>query len=371
MTAKNPGEYGWGLGSLAKLSRAETRSISAENPTGEKGKGGMATTGAMEKETRELGRGWKVSPCIKIGPHEKRVIVDVEGPGIIQHIWMTTHHMNWRKLVLRMYWDGEEEPSVETPLGDFFCMGWNEPSEVASVPVAVNPSGGLNCYWPMPFSKRARIEVENLTEEDLGMFFYQVTYALTEVPGETGRFHAQFRRVNPVTYKDVYTIVDGIEGHGHYVGTYVAWQANNEGWWGEGELKFYLDGDRDWPTICGTGVEDYFGGAWGFADPGKPLYKTYTTPYLGFHQHAQGGPEQPHQHHRRRFGLYRWHVMDPIVFQRDLRITMQALGHREMRGGMGRFLALRDDIASVAYWYQAEPHAAFPPLPEEEELEIV
>lgn len=356
----------WGFGNLARLCDAETRSISAENPTGGKGRGGMATEGVTGFASRGLGPGWKVSPCIDIKAREVRTLAEIAGPGVIQHVWITTHRMNWRKLVLRVYWDGEESPSIEAPVGDFFAMGWNEHSNVASLPVCVNPSGGLNCYWPMPFSKGARITIENTTNDDTGMFFYQITYALTAVDGETGRLHAQFRRTQRLPYKSVYTIVDGIRGRGHYVGTYMAWQANNSGWWGEGEIKMYMDGDGEFPTICGTGTEDYFGGAWGFEEP-VGTYKTYTTPFLGFHQHFGGDGETKQG---RRFGLYRWHVMDPIHFKQDLRITMQALGIRAEREGLGRYLPLQDDIASVAFWYQEEPHAPFPALPGPDELEV-
>ncbi len=358
---------GWGFGQLPFLSKAKTRSISAENFTGEKGKGGMAEKGFGEIPARELGKGWKMSPCITLGPNAKATVADIEGPGIIQHIWITTFKENWRKIVVRIYWDDQEHPSVEVPLGDFFCMGWKEHSNVISIPVCVNPTGGLNCYWPMPFYKKARIVVENITPDDLGMFFYQISYALTDLPEGIGHFHAQFRRTNPVPYKDVYTIIDDIKGHGHYVGTYVAWQANNEGWWGEGELKFFLDGDKEYPTICGTGTEDYFGGAWGFENP-PGTYNTYTTPFLGFHQHVGG---DMHTKQGRRFGMYRWHMMDPIIFQEDLRITMQALGIGNELEGKGRYRCLQDDIASVAYWYQTLPTAPFPEFPTLEYLEIV
>lgn len=360
------GGLGWNLGTIPFLSNVQTRSISAENFKGEKGRGGMATEGVTAFASREIGPGWKKSPCVEIKKRETFTLAEIEGPGVIQHIWITVDIKNWRKLILRMFWDGEDTPSVEVPLGDFFCMGWNRHSNVVSIPICVNPRGGLNCYWPMPFGKSARITVENITGDDLGMFFYQVTYALGELPANVGTFHAQWRRTNPVPYAEVYTIVDGIRGRGNYVGTYVAWQTNNSGWWGEGELKFYMDGDREFPTICGTGTEDYFGGAWGFEEEG--VYVTYTTPFLGFHQHVKGNQ---HQENGRRFGLYRWHVMDPIVFHEDLRITMQALGIGTEHEGQGRYLPLQDDIATVAYWYQEEPHAPFPALPERRHFDIV
>ena len=206
--------------------------------------------------------------------------------------------------------------------------------------------------------------ISNIAEEDLTLY-YQINYTLTEVPEDAAYFHAQFRRVNPLPYKEVYTIVDGIRGRGHYVGTYVAWGANNNGWWGEGELKFYLDGD-DHPTICGTGTEDYFCGSYNF-DPSprhNQGYVTFTTPYAGFHQVIRGDNDYRHQ---LRMGMYRWHITDPIRFNADLRVTMQALGWGYNR----RYLPLQDDIASVAYWYQTLPQAPFPPLPERDQLMIV
>jgi hypothetical protein len=350
------------LGNLSLLSNAQTRSISAENFNGAKGSGAMATDGTGANAARDLGQGWKVSPCINIQPRQTVTLAEIEGPGAIQHIWLTADPTYWRTLVLRFYWDGEATPSIEVPLGDFFCNGWGVRCNVQSLPVAVNPAGGFNSYWEMPFRKSARITVESLTNEEIGGFFYQVTYTLTEVPEDVGYLHAQWRRNNPLPYKDVHTLVDGIQGQGHYVGTYIAWGVNNRGWWGEGEIKFYMDGDTDFPTICGTGTEDYFGGAWGFEQPAGE-YGVFSTAYLGMPQVIKpDGLSQSQQ----RFGLYRWHVMDPIRFQQDLRVTIQALGWRSG----GRYLQRQDDIASTVFWYQSEPHAPFTPLPGADKLEV-
>ncbi|HWV23000.1 MAG TPA: glycoside hydrolase family 172 protein, partial [Thermomicrobiales bacterium] len=218
---------GMHLGNLSLLSDAETRSISAENVTGAKGAGGKATEGTGAVAARELGQGWKVSPSIHIGPNETVTLADMDGPGAIQHIWLTVHPSWWRRLVLRMYWDGEETPSVETPLGDFFANGWCERCNISSLPVAVNPAGGFNCYWEMPFRKKARITIENLTPEECNGFYYQITYALTSVPADAAFLHAQWRRSNPLPYKEVHTLLDGVRGQGHYVGTYIAWGVNN------------------------------------------------------------------------------------------------------------------------------------------------
>jgi hypothetical protein len=232
----------------------------------------------------------------------------------------------------------------------------------------MNPIGGMNCYWEMPFRRHCRITVENVTSDELLGFFYQIDYALTEVPPDVAYLHAQWRRSNPLPYKEVHTLLDGVDGQGHYVGTYLAWGTHSNGWWGEGEIKFYLDGDTDWPTICGTGTEDYFGGAWGFAHPEEDRYDTYSTAYLGFPQLIRAGGRKQSQE---RYGLYRWHVRDPIRFQQDLRVTMQALGWRSRIGGRNRYLPLQDDIASTAFWYQTEPHAPFPELPDADGLEVI
>lgn len=360
---------GWsmGLGGLSRLSDAVTRSISAENPDGRKGGGGRAMEGTGAIAARELGQGWKISPSINIPGNATVTLAAIDGPGVIQHIWLTVHPSAWRRLLFRCYWDDEPTPSVETPLGDFFANGWCERCNITSLAVAVNPAGGFNSYWEMPFRRRARITVENLSPDPVNGFYYQITYALTEVPEECAYFHAQWRRSNPLPYATVHTLLDGVRGRGHYVGTYIAWGVNNNGWWGEGEMKFYLDGDGEWPTICGTGTEDYFGGAWNFEFP-PGQYGVFSGPYSGLPQVIK--PDGLYRS-QQRFGMYRWHIMDPIRFQQDLRVTIQALGWRAPLEGKPRYLPLQDDIASTAFWYQAEPHAPFPPPPTLNQCEVI
>lgn len=348
------GNRSWGTGGLARITDGETRSISAENPTGEKGKGGMASEGVGAEWSRGLGRGWKVSPCIRIPACETVTLAQMQGPGTIRHIWMTVHPSLWRALILRVYWDGEQSASLAVPLGDVFCNGWCRRSNVNSLAVAVNPAGGFNCYWEMPFRQSARMTIENLTDEAVGAFFYQIDYELAEVGEQAGYLHAQWRRSPALASKTVHTILDGVRGQGHYVGTYMARGTEYAGWWGEGEVKFYLDGDV-WPTVCGTGTEDYFGGAWNFEQPAGQ-YGVYSTVYLGLHQVI--APEGIYQG-RQRFGMYRWHIPDPVRFKQDLRVTVQALGWHEEEGQAPRYLPLQDDIATTAWWYQREPHAAF------------
>ena len=354
---------GMHLGNLSRISGAKTRSISPENFDGAKGCGGMADDGTGAACARDLGRGWKLSPSIRIAPGEVRELALIDGPGAIQQIWMTpTGH--WRHSILRFYWDDQEQPSVECPVGDFFACGWQQYAQVSSLAVCVNPGSAFNCYWEMPFRQRCRITLENIAPQEMTLY-YQINYTLTDVPDDAAYFHAQFRRTNPLPYKEVYTILDGARGRGQYVGTYMAWGVNNTGWWGEGEIKFYMDGDDAYPTICGTGTEDYFCGSYNF-DLGKEHggYREFTTPYAGLPQVIR--PDGIYRA-QTRFGMYRWHIMDPVRFEQDLRITIQALGWRSG----GRYLPLQDDIASVAYWYQTLPTAPFPQIPDADALEVI
>jgi hypothetical protein len=242
---------------------------------------------------------------------------------------------------------------------------------VSSLAVCVNPGRAFNCYWEMPFRRRARLTLENRDPDAEAVIYWQINYALTEVPEDAAYFHASFRRTNPLPFKQDYVVLDGVRGRGHYVGTYVAWGVNNSGWWGEGEIKFFLDGD-EWPTICGTGTEDYFCGAYNFdagtVDATFPrAYIEFTTPYAGLPQVIR--PDGTYQS-QERFGLYRWHIMDPIRFETDLKVTLQAIGWRTEKENR-RYLPLQDDIASVAYWYQALPTTPFPALPDRDDLEII
>lgn len=354
------------MGNLYRLSNAKTRSISPENFTGEKGKGGMADP-VKDKDkrnianaaypARDLGQTWKVNPYIKIAGGEVFTIAEMDGPGAIQHIWMTPTG-NWRSTIIRIYWDGETTPSVEAPVGDFFCMGWGQYAPLSSLAVCVNPGSAFNCYWTMPFRKSCKITMENILDEEMTLY-YQIDYTLTDVPEDAAYFHAQFRRTNPNLTSD-YTMIDGIKGKGHYVGTYMAWGVNNNGWWGEGEIKFFMDGDSKYPTICGTGTEDYFCGSYNFDRNGK--YNEFCTPYAGLHQVIRPDGLYTSQ---QRFGLYRWHIADPIRFEKELRITIQDLGWKSG----GRYLPQKSDIASVVFWYQTEPHNPFPKFPDWSELE--
>ena len=356
------------LGNLYRLSPAKTRSISPENFNGAKGGGGKAMSGTGSGASRDLGQGWKVSPSVVIKPGQTFTVAEIDGAGSIQHIWMTPTG-NWRYSILRFYWDDETTPSVEAPVGDFFGMGWGRYAPLRSLAVCVNPGSAFNCYWPMPFRKKCRITMENIDTKEM-VLYYQVDYILTDIPADAAYFHAQFRRVNPLPYKKDYVLLDSIKGKGQYVGTYLAWGVHNNGWWGEGEIKFFMDGDTDYPTICGTGTEDYFCGSYDFDTETKNAvgvseshYTEFATPYSGLAQVIKG---DGHYSSQQRFGLYRWHITDPIRFEKGLKVTIQALGWREG----GRYLPLQDDIASTVFWYQTEPHAAFPVLPGKDQLEV-
>ena len=356
------------LPALPLLNGGRSRSICMENPTGEKGRGGMACG--------VLGASRKGAAAIRNLPSgETRVIADVDGPGIIQHIWITisetsdTGYFTLSDVVLRMYWDNEETPSVEAPLGDFFLNGFSTYCQVNSMPIAVNPVRGYNCYFPMPFMRHAKITIENQHPGEVKSFFYQIDYTLYDaLPDNTAYFHAQYRRQRMTQLGQDYVILDNVKGQGQYVGTYMAHTALERYWYGEGEMKFYLDGDQMYPTICGTGLEDYFGGGFGFVvDQRKetPAEETlYQTPFLGYHYFSHKEP-----HHSWRFegacppmrSFYRFHIMDPIRFKQDLRVTVQQIGICN-RGLFER----QDDISTVAYWYQSEPHVPFPALPSSE-----
>jgi hypothetical protein len=345
------GEFS-GLGSLPFLTDAKTKSISPENPTGEKGKGGMAIPNPKDpkpfvnaRAADDLGQGWKVSPFIRINKGETAILMDVEGEGIIQHIWMVEGLS--RSHVLRFYWDNEKTPSIEVPAPDFFAVGHELFAPVNSLAVVVNAKNALNCYWPMPFKKHVKITLTNEDDKDLELMAYQITYSETTIPDNSGYFHAQWRRSMTNPDNPDYVIIDGVKGKGRYVGTFLAWTQLSSAWFGEGEIKFYLDGDKKFPTICGTGTEDYFCGSWGFPEIYTTAYSGNTLKYAG----VNGPPK---------WSLYRWHIQDPICFQKDLKVTIQALGWYPNK----KYKPLDDDIASVAYWYQTEPHEKFPVFPE-------
>jgi hypothetical protein len=307
---------------------------------------------------------------VEIEPGETAILLEQEGSGAIQSMWLGGYV--GRDFILRIYWDDQDHPSVECPVNDFFASPFllQDPkaphsgpfAQISSMMVAVNPNRALNCFWEMPFRRRCRITMQNIHPTEKRVCYYQVNYTLTDVPDDAAYFHAQFRRTNPLPFLDPYTILDNVRGRGHYVGTSMGYGINNGRWWGEGEIKFYLDGDKDYPTICGTGTEDYFGGSYNWEVDQQ--YVTYTTPYMGMYQVVRPNGLYESQH---RQAMYRWHVIDPVRFDADLKVTIQALGWRDGH----RFYPGMHDICSVAFWYQTLPTVPFPTLPDRNHLEIV
>lgn len=358
------------LGQLPYLTETKSRAINAENPTGEKGTACQATEGTGAHCARKLGKGWKISPSKIVKAGETLVLADVKAEGVIQSMWFGGDIT--RKFILRIYWDGDDIPAVECPLPDFFGNGWmnNLKSPFAgpfhplnSLPVCINPNNSLNCYWQMPFKKSFKITLENRAERDM-CTFYQINFAEQKVDSKAGWFHAQFRRTNPVPFKENHIILDGIEGEGNYVGTALCVGLNGNGnWWGEGELKFYIDGDTDIPTLCTTGTEDYFGGSFDWEVDGK--YVTYSTPFSGMFYLKNSDGLYSHQ---QRFAMYRWHIMDTIKFDQDIRIEIQDLGWYET-GKL--YMPRQDDFASTAYFYLDRTSTKLPKLPEPEFLDVV
>lgn len=328
-----------------------TFSISAENPTGEKGKGAMAVEGSASFNARELGQGWKVNPYLVVKRGESATLADIKGQGAIKHIWIVDSSKSPRTTLFRIYFDGAKNPSVSAPLYDFFCNADNrEYRQISSLPICYNPRRGMNCYFEMPYFSGFRIEVENVGLEDI-MVYFQIDCEEKKIEPGSLYFHACFRRTNPLPYKESYTILDTVKGNGVYVGTYMHWGVKSNGWWGEGEIKFYIDGDKEFPSICGTGTEDYFGGAYNFDVDGK--YVEFSTPYQGLSK--VGKTDQTYES-QKFFDMYRFHITDPVYFKEDLRVTIQALGWRSNY----RYLPLQDDISSVAYWYSDSLEDEYP-----------
>ncbi len=357
-----------GLGALPFITKGISRSITPENPGGQPGAGGRAIEGTGAQAARDLGRGWKVSPYYLVRSGQQMMLADIEGPGLLQSFWFGGNMS--KNLILRIHWDGQTHPSVECPLPDFFAYGWARQKanpfmgpfyQVNSLPVAVNPNKGFNCFWPMPFRNHCMVTIENRTESDYACYF-QINYTLEPIPESAAYFHAQYRQSFPLTPGKEHIILDGVTGPGTYAGTVLSVGLNGAGnWWGEGEVKFFLDDDREFPTICGTGTEDYFGGSYDWEVDGR--YVPYSTAFMGMHQVE----ESSSYCHQQRFSLYRWHVMDPIRFASQIKVTIQDLGW--MKPGK-KYLQRRDDFASVAFWYQLAPTTVFPALPGIESLEI-
>ena len=332
------------LGNLFELSDAKSRAINAENPDG-------AVGGACRAEGSNLGRGWKCRPAIEVKPGEVATLADIDGQGAINSMWFGGNITP--EFILRIYWDGRDEPSVECPLNTFFAYKFTGDTNhfngdfpiLNSAAVLVAPCRGMNCYWQMPFRRRCRITLENTAPHSLWSF-YQINYTLTELPEDIGYFHARYREMAPVPKGEIYTVIDGIHGKGQYVGTAIFATLNGRNsCWVEGEMKFYLDDDDEFPTIAFTGIEDYLCGSFAFSVHGRT--HTFSAPYAGLYYVEYSNGTQGRQHDS--YAGYRWHIVDPIRFEKSLRVTVHDLGWNETTTALE---PRSDDFSSVSYWYQ-------------------
>lgn len=302
--------------------------------------------------------------AVPVEAGQSATVLDVQGAGAITHLWFTINSrdpLHLKNLVMRAWWDGEDSPSVEVPIGDFFGLGLGEYFTYQSALTTVAPMKALNAYFEMPFARAAKVTVTNEGSVRTDNLYFAADYVtFAALPEDVGRFHAQYRQSAPETStmndwkvnwdKSVNDLknLDGKEnyvfleatGRGHFVGVTQGVEQNQEGWFGEGDDMVFIDGDT-LPTINGTGTEDYFNGAWDFG--GKPFdYLHNGAPYIVNPEHIGG-----------RYCLYRWHTESPIPFEKSIKVTIEH-GHANHR---------EDNFYSVAYWYQTEPHAAFPALP--------
>ncbi len=311
-----------------------SRSISFENPTGAPGEGGKAAS--------KLGIGRKGAPSITLKAGQEVQLCDIEGPGTIRHIWMTTRKnpANLRSLVLRAWWDGQEHPSIECPIGDLMGFAHGKVMPYHSAAHSVGQNAGMNIWLPMPFTKHARITLTNEGKEGVPLF-YQIDYTIADKhPGDVGRLHVLFRRENPTTTKQDFEMLPQRKNKGRFVGAVIGIRNLTPGqWWGEGEIKVYMDGDTNFPTICGTGSEDYVGLSYGMQQ----------TPFL------YNGCSLNEKNF---VSMYRWHLPDPIAWQKECRITIQQIAWQK---GLAE---TQDDWSCSTFWYEPVPSEALPAMPD-------
>ena len=300
---------------------------------------------------------------IKVG--ETAEIANIKGPAIINHIWLTFNEArpNWleaggsaspAEIVLRIYWDGSDKPAVESPLGDFFAAGFGLRKEIESIPVMVEGGDGYNCFWKMPFHQSARITITNEGDKNVRSFYYQIDYSEVEkLPKNTAYFCAQYRQELPEKTGDDYLILDA-EGTGHYVGTVMSVRSRSPYWFGEGDAKFYIDGEAE-PSIWGTGTEDYFLCAWGF---NKCIFPYFGCTYKSMDTEEDLGVK---------FTLYRWHINDPVRFSKSIKFKIEHKGwisaDETESGKVDGHVEREDDMATVAFWYQVGQPKRFTELP--------
>lgn len=335
-------------------SGVSSRSITFENPTGAVGQGGSASS--------PLGAGRKGAPARMIPPCATVDIADVAGPGIIRHIWVATYNVadTFRGLTIRAYWDGQLHPSVEAPLGDFFGFAHGQCTAYASAVHSVGEKGALNIWLPMPFVKHARITITNELPI-AALFFYQIDYTLGDpIKPDAGRLHVMFRRENPTTRTSDFELLPARRGKGRFLGAVIGVRPHEPSWWGEGEVKFYLDGDERLPTIVGTGSEDYVGLAW----------CVQPTPY---HYHgASLVSKAPVPNMAGPVSMYRWHLVDPIYWHESIRVVIQQIGvvitpataPRSFEGYLDCLRERQDDWSCCTFWYEPTPSEPLPPYPD-------
>lgn len=326
-----------------------SRSVSFENPTGEAGRGG--------RESSPLGVSRKGSAVRHVHHGETVQLADIAGNGTIRHIWLTTHdkpHL-LRGSVIRIYWEGQDHPSVELPLCEFFGFANGRSRAFQSVFHSVGSTKAMNCWLPMPFTRRARVEFTNESGARLPLF-YQIDYTLNDGhPDDVGRLHATFRRETATMPAEDFEILPERQGPIRYLGCVLGVTPTDPLWWGEGEMKAYIDGDTDYPTICGTGSEDYVGQAWGIQDE-------------AFLHHGCSWREKPDDTDTGQVSIYRWHLADPILCERSMRVTIQQIGHRPTYAAKtiddykAELFERIDDWSAAAFWYETAPSAPLPPM---------
>ncbi|MDP1737054.1 MAG: DUF2961 domain-containing protein [Caulobacter sp.] len=330
----------------------ESRSISFENPAGARGGGGRAAS--------PLGVGRKGDPARTIAPGETVPLADIAGSGTIRHIWLTTlgSPKVFRGMVIRAWWDDQAHPSIECPLGDLFGFAHGTTPAFESGVHSVGGRNGLNLWLPMPFTRRARLTLTNELGRPVPVF-YQIDYTLGDThPADVGRLHVAFRRENPTTPGVDFEILPRREGRGRYIGAVIGVRPLAGGWWGEGEAKIFLDGDTDFPTICGTGTEDYVGLSFGIQAN-------------AFRYHGANWRERDDDTDTGRVSMYRWHVPDPVTWTRDVRVTIQQIGLAQgaapptIEAYKERLVERSDDWSAAAFWYEAVPSSPLPAIPDQ------
>ncbi|PHN03469.1 glycoside hydrolase family 172 protein [Flavilitoribacter nigricans] len=335
----------------------ESRSVSFENPTGEPGAGGKAVG--------ETGPGRKGAPFKYIEPGEEVVLFDVQASGTIRHIWMTG---DWakenrkdldnilRSTLIVAYWDGQEYPSIACPLGDFMGAAHATPTAYESAVHTIGEMEALNFWLPMPFTRSAKIVLKNESDKRFRLF-YQIDYTINDQhDADIGRMHVNFRRENPTTQRADFEILPKRQGKGRFIGAVIGVRTLHPGWWGEGEIKIYMDGDQEYPTICGTGSEDWVGLSFGIQETtfqyhGCNLNFKSDSTIMAYDYPNEKEKEMQTEY----ISMYRWHIPDPIYWKEECRITMQQIGCC--------YYEREDDWSAATFWYESVPSAPLTPLP--------